>query len=135
MALRDELISVEETAHVLHVSVQHVRRLIDRGELTGVARGQIDRATLDRYLNEQRRGRTRSWAEHTAWGAIAILSGDDAPWLGPTQASRVRRTLRGLTESGELIVRTRDRARAHHVNAHNSALPLLRKRVIKADVA
>lgn len=134
MSLRDELISVEETAHVLDVSVQHVRRLADRGDLTKVARGLIDHASLDRYIHEQRHGRTRAWAEHTAWGAIALLSGCDAPWLGATQASRVRRSLRELDQPGELVVRVRNRARVHIFNAHMSAFPLLRETIATASL-
>lgn len=135
MATRDDLVSVEEASRLLHVSVQHVRRLADSGELSKVARGLIDRKSLDRYQFEHRQSRTRAWAEHTAWGAIALLSGHDANWLGATQASRVRRTLREMAEPAELLVRTRDRARVHTYTAHASALPLLREKLAVTGLA
>lgn len=135
MALGDDLISVEEASILLHVSVQHVRRLVDSGELSKVARGLIDRKSLDRYQLEHRQSRTRVWAEHTAWGAMTLLSGHDANWLGATQASRVRRTLREMTEPAELIARTRDRARVHSYTAHTAALPRLRDKLAVTDLA
>ena len=49
------------------------------GDLTRVARGLLDRGPPDRYLAESHGGRTRVWAEHTAWGAIALLSGRPQP--------------------------------------------------------
>jgi hypothetical protein len=115
--------------------VQHVRRLADAGQLTKVARGLIDRQSLDRYQLEHRRTRTRAWAEHTAWGAIAPLSGYHADWLGPTQAWRVRHTLQELDDPAEFIVRTRERARVHTYSAHSAALPRLRKKLVVADLA
>lgn len=135
MTSNQDFVSAEEAAHALGVTVRHVRRLADAGELTKVARGLIDRGSLDRYLSEQRSGRTRSWAEHTAWGAVALLSGHDASWLGDTQAWRVRHTLRELTEPAEFLVRTRGRARVQAFSAHTAALPLLREQLAVADLA
>lgn len=112
---------------MLGVSVQHVGRLSRSGAITQVARGVLDRSSVDRYLSSRRQGRTRAWAEHTAWGAIALLSGLEADWLGATQASRLRRTLRDLTEPAELLVRLRDRATVHAYSAHRAALPRLRE--------
>lgn len=135
MTAGHDLISVEDAARLLDISVQHVRRLSASGHLAKVARGLIDRDSVDRYQAEHRQTRTRAWAGHTAWGAIALLSGREASWLGETQASRVRRTLRELVEPAELMARTRGRARVRTYRAHTSALPRLRERLAVADLA
>ena len=134
MGVDADLIGVEDASQLLHVSVQHVRRLADAGRLTKVARGLLDRESVERYQLEHRQARTRSWAEHTAWGAIALLGGYDAVWLGATQASRLRRTLRELVDPVELLVRTRERARVSTFRAHTAALPRLREVVTTADL-
>ncbi len=121
-----EFLTIEETASTLEVSTRHVRRLADTGAIDRVARGLVDRGSVDRYLQSQRMGRTRTWAEHTAWGAVAMLAGQDAPWLGATQTSRLRQSLRDLTEVDELLTRTRDRAQVRIFEAHRAALPRLR---------
>ncbi|MCK5891634.1 MAG: hypothetical protein KAG51_08020 [Aeromicrobium sp.] len=109
------------------MSTRHARRLADTGAIDRIARGLVDRGSVDRYLQSQRMGRTRAWAEHTAWGAVAMLAGLDADWLGATQTSRLRQSLRELTEVDELLTRTRDRAQVHTFEAHRAALPQLRQ--------
>jgi excisionase family DNA binding protein len=135
MAASDGFMSIEEAARSLDVTVQHVRRLADAGELTKVARGLIDRASLDRYVIERQGGRTRVWAEHTAWGAIAMLTGDLATWLGPVQASRLRSALREITDPADLLVRTRARAKAHTFTGHPSAVVRLLEMMAVVDPA
>lgn len=120
-----EFVSTEEAAHILGVTVQHVRGLVDSGHLIRVARGIIDRASLERYRAEHRGGRTRVWSEHTAWAAIALLSGDAPIWLGPVQVSRLRATLREITVPSDLVVRTRDRAKVHTFSGHSKAVTRL----------
>ncbi len=122
-----EFLTIEETANALGVSARHARRLADTGAIDRVARGLVDRGSVDRYLQSQRMGRTRAWAEHTAWGAVAMLAGQDADWLGATQASRLRQSLRELTEVDDLLTRTRDRAQVRTFEAHRAALPRLRE--------
>lgn len=124
-----EFLTIEETANTLGVSTRHVRRLADSGAVTRVARGLVDRGSIDRYLHSHRQGRTRAWAEHTAWGAIALLSGGDADWLGAVQASRLRSALREITDVDDLMTRMRDRAHVRVFAAHRAALPLLRDHV------
>ncbi|WP_344203181.1 hypothetical protein [Aeromicrobium alkaliterrae] len=109
------------------MSTRHARRLADTGAISRIARGLIDQRSVDRYLQSQRMGRTRAWAEHTAWGAVAMLAGLDADWLGTTQASRLRQSLRELTEVDDLLTRTRDRAQVRTFEAHRAALPCLRE--------
>ncbi|MFW6597107.1 hypothetical protein ACQBAU_05745 [Propionibacteriaceae bacterium Y2011] len=133
---RPEFLTIEETANTLGVSTRHARRLADSGAVTRVARGLIDRPSVDRYRQSQRQGRTRAWAEHTAWGAVALLAGQTPDWLGTTQASRLRQNLRKIAASkgiGDLLTRMRDRAQAHTYVAHRAALPRLREVVATAN--
>lgn len=122
---RDDFLTIEAAAHVLGVSSRHVRRLVDRGSITKLARGLVDRDSVDRYLMSKHQGRTRAWADHTAWGAIALLAGEEASWLGETQRSRLRGALRRLDDASELLTRCRDRARVETFAAHRAALPRL----------
>lgn len=129
-----DFLSVEDAARVLGVSTRHVRRLADSGAVERVARGLIDRGSVERFVYAQRRGRTRAWAEHTAWGAVAMLSGVEADWLGSAQASRLRRTLRLINDPAELLPRVRDRASVETFDAHRAALPRLHELVVKPDL-
>ncbi|MFJ9367642.1 helix-turn-helix domain-containing protein [Nocardia sp. NPDC101769] len=129
-----DFISLDAAAAMLGISVRHARRLVNAGHLTRVTRGLLERDSVDRYLMSQRQGRTRGWAEHTAWGAIALLSGGKADWLGQTQVSRVRRTLRELTDPNEFIARVRDHAHVRIFTAHRAALPRLRTIVLRPDM-
>lgn len=135
MSSRGEFVSTEEAARILGVTVQHVRKLAQSGDLIRVARGVVDRATLDRYVAERQGGRTRVWAEHTAWAAIALLSGDSPTWLGPVQVSRLRGTLREITDPPDLVVRTRDRAKVHTFNGHSTAVTRLMDMMAVAEPA
>ena len=128
-----EFTTTDEAARLIGVSTQQVRRLVNRGELTRVARGLVDRSSIESYLHRREGGRTRVWAEHTAWAAIALLSGASPDWLGATQLSRLRTALRGMTNSAELVIRTRDRARVTAWSAHPSAIGLLRRELVIAD--
>lgn len=132
--MASDFLTLEEAAAALHVSGRHARRLADSGAIIKVARGLIDRNSVDRYIASHQQGRTRAWAEHTAWGAIAILAGSDAHWLGATQVSRLRGTLRRLEDPSELLARLRDRARIEHYAAHRATLPRLREIVAQADI-
>lgn len=129
-----EFLTIEETANTLGVSTRHARRLADSGAVTRIARGLVDRGSVDRYLRSQRHGRTRAWAEHTAWGAVALLSGSDADWLGAVQASRLRSALREITDVDDLLTRTRDRAQVHVFAAHRAALTRLRDQIASTDL-
>lgn len=129
-----DFLTIDETASTLGVSTRHARRLADSGAVTRIARGLVDRGSVDRYLQSQRQGRTRAWAEHTAWGAVAILSGQDADWLGATQASRLRSTLRDINDADNLLTRMRDRARVCTFEAHRAALPRLQELIASTNL-
>jgi hypothetical protein len=130
----DDFMTFKGAARALGVSVRHAHRLADAGAIAPVARGLVDSRSVDRYLYSQRQGRTRAWAEHTAWGAIALLAGQDADWIGATQTSRLRGTLRKITDTDELVTRLRDRAQVRTFLAHRAALPDLQEIVASADL-
>lgn len=132
--MASEFLTIEETARTLGVSTRHARRLADAGAITRIARGLVDRQSVDRYLHSQRQGRTRAWAEHTAWGAVALLSGRDVSWLGAAQTSRLRSTLGDITAVDDLLTRMRDRARVHTYEAHRAALPRLRNQLTSTNL-
>ncbi|MFE3546012.1 helix-turn-helix domain-containing protein [Nocardia sp. NPDC059177] len=129
-----DFVTVEEAASALGVSARHARRLVKSGRLAQIAGTLVDHDSVERYLLSQGQGRTRAWADHTAWGAISLLYGGDADWLGPTQRSRVRRTLRDLTDPIELVARVRNRARPQTFAAHRAALPRLRSLTLQPNV-
>lgn len=133
MSVDGSFVSTHDAAQALGVTVQHVRRLADSGDLVRVARGLIDRDSLERYLAEQHGGRTRVWAEHTAWAAIALLDRMTVDWLGLPQLSRLQATLRGITDPVDLVVLTRDRAATQTYQAHSSALRRLRDELVTVD--
>ena len=112
--------AVSDAAERLGVSTRQVQHLVARGELRRLARGVVDEASVERLLAVRRGSHTRAWSEATAWGAVSLLSGDDAGWLGDTQRSRLRARLRGLRPA-ELVERTRNRADVSRYRAHSSA--------------
>jgi hypothetical protein len=128
-----QFLTVTETAEALGVTPRHARRLADSGALTRIARGIIDRESVDRYLVSQRQSRTRSWSEPTAWGAAALLSGGAPDWMGNTQTSRLRHSLRDISSADELITRMRGRSRVQTFDAHRAALPRLRGLIAMSD--
>jgi hypothetical protein len=114
------LIALTEAAERLGVSTRQVQYLVARGELRQVARGVLDDTSIERYVAVRGGSRRRAWAEATAWGAVALLSGADAEWMGDTQRSRLRSRLRRL-DAAELVERARDRAEVTRYRAHSSA--------------
>jgi hypothetical protein len=123
----------EETARLLGVSQRRVQQLLETGELTRVARGLVDATSVERYRAVGQGARTRAWAERTAWGAIALLSGIHADWLGPAQASRLRSALREIAGSAELVARTRDRATVRTFTGHSTARARLQTDLVAPD--
>jgi hypothetical protein len=133
MAVGASFVSTQDASRALGVTVQHVRRLADSGDLVRVARGLIDRDSLESYIAGRHGGRTRVWAEHTAWAAVAMLSGTHVDWLGTTQTSRLRASLRGITDPADLVTQTRDRASLRTYRGHPSALRRLLDELVTVD--
>lgn len=114
------LLAVSEAAERLGVSTRQVQHLVVLGELRQVARGVLDETSVDRLVAVRGGSHTRAWSEATAWGAVALLSGADAEWMGESQRSRLRGRLRRLGPA-ELVERARERAEVARYRAHSSA--------------
>lgn len=125
---------MQDAARQLGVTTRQVQYLMARGDLHVVARGLIDRASLDRHIATRQGSRRRAWSENTAWAAVAILSDLPAPWLGPTQRSRLKTTLRRLTGT-ELVSHTRGRAEVHRYQGHSRAAERLRAELVDTSGA
>lgn len=136
MASPADMMTTEEAATALGLSSRRIQQMLDEGVLVRLARGVVARDSVDRYMAANPTTRTRAWAEHTAWGAIAMLSGNGIPeWLGPVQTSRVRMALHQITDPAELVARTRDRAVVRTYRGHRSAAATLPGRLVIPDAS
>jgi hypothetical protein len=129
-----EFVAVADAAQQLGVTTRQVQYLVARGDLRSVARGLIDRTSLDRHIATRQGSRHRAWSESTAWAAVAMLSDLPAPWLGPTQLSRLRNNLRQQT-AVELVSRARGRAKVRRYQGHSRAAERLRREVVDTSGA
>lgn len=134
MSASGDVVGVEEVARLLGVTTRQVRNLTDRGELTLVARGIVDRTSLERHLATRQGSRVRAWSPDTAWAALALLSEVEVNWLGQVQKSRLRAALR-VIDARELISRARNRARAYRFNGHASTAARLRREIVAVHLA
>lgn len=114
------IVSTGDAALRLGLSTRQVRKLVVAGAIKEAARGVLDATSVDQYAAIDRSG-TKAWAPETAWAAVALLAGLDAPWLGRDQTARLRRRLRDVTPE-QLVERARDRARVTRYIAHRSVL-------------
>ncbi|GAA1193369.1 hypothetical protein GCM10009632_10450 [Mycolicibacterium alvei] len=90
--------TVVDAAVQLDVSERQVRRLANNGVLTisrVVGRTLLLDSVSVHQLAARVRHNGRPWAAATAWAALAMLSGQLAPWMDPAAASRLRHRLRG----------------------------------------
>lgn len=119
----DEL-TTSEAAELLQVSRKEVQRLARSGALaTSASFGRavaVDAVSAQRRLN-RRPGRGRPWDPATAWGAIDLLQGGDASWMGTSQRSRLRARL-ARTDSERFAVMVRNRAVTYRYRASESFL-------------
>lgn len=135
MAANGDFYTTVDAARRLGLTVRRVQQMLDAGDFTRMARGLVDAASVDRYAATGTGGRTRVWAENTAWGAVALLSGLQPTWLGSAQASRLRTALRSETNAVDLVARVRDRAVVRTFAGHSAARDRLTRTVISTDVA
>ena len=129
MAMGD-LLTLPEAALRLGVSERRAQQMAENGQIIRVARGLFDRASVERHRAERGAGLTRTWAEHTAWGAIAMLSNKAPLGLGDTQTYRLRAALREITDPAELAVRLRDRATVTVWSGHRSVADRIRQDLV-----
>lgn len=131
-----DLLTTAEAAKYLGVSERRVQQMLNAGDLTRVARGLVDRHSVEQYKSEGRNRRRRFWAERTAWAAISMLSGERrADWLGQVQNSRLRAALRETTDAADLVARLRGRATTHVYTGHPSVAARLRNDISTSNAA
>lgn len=116
-------------AERLGVSTRQVQNLIAQGRLTQVARGLVDATSVDRLAVVRGQRHRRAWGEARAWGAVSLLSGGDAEWMGTTQRSRLRSGLPAMSAE-ELVERTRERASVARYRGHSSVLDHVRDALV-----
>ncbi|MEV4507451.1 hypothetical protein AB0K00_00635 [Dactylosporangium sp. NPDC049525] len=129
-----ELLTVASAAQRLGVTTRRVQHLVASGQLRMLARGVVDETSVERYLASRGDFRGRPWLEPTAWGAVALLSGRDAAWMGESQRSRLRGKLRTLG-ARELAGRARGRAVVSRYTGHTSTAGRLRGQVVDTSAA
>jgi len=119
----DEL-TTREAADLLQVSRKEVQRLARSGALaTSASFGRavaVDAVSARRRLN-RRPGRGRPWDPATAWGAIDLLQGGNASWMGTSQRSRLRARL-ARTDAERFAEMVRNRAVTYRYRASESFL-------------
>lgn len=130
MVISSDLLTTQEVSDRLGVEARQVRLLAENGSITRVARGIFDRTSVERYRAERGSGRTRTWAEHTAWGAVAMLSGAAPLGLGDVQTYRLRAALRSITDPTDLVTRLRDRATVTIWSGHRSVIERVREELV-----
>jgi hypothetical protein len=128
------LLAVSEAAERLGVSSRQVRHLAASGELRVLARGVVDEASVERLLAVRSGSHRRAWSEQTGWGAVALVSGADAAWMGESQRSRLKGRLRSLS-AAELVALARGRAETSRFAGHASTATRLRAEVIHTTAA
>ncbi|TQN42088.1 helix-turn-helix protein [Blastococcus colisei] len=123
------LLTTQQAADRIGVSVRHVQRLVAGGGLIAIGPDRIDADSVAQWITQRQGSRPRAWEEPTAWAAVALLEDHPAPWLGQAQRSRLRSALAGST-AVELAARTRNRAEVHRFHAHPRALGHLTRDVV-----
>src|SRR5690348_3954863 len=127
------LLTTDQAAERIGVSVRHVQRLIAGGDLLAIGPDRVDADSVAWGIAGRQGSRVRAREEPTAWGAIALLEGLRAPWLGQAQRSRLRSVLL-TTTSTDVAARTRNRAEVHRFHAHPRALSHLTRDVVSSGV-
>lgn len=123
------LMTSQQAADRLSVSVRHVQRLVSDGDLSAIGPDRIDAESVFQWLAQRQGRRVRAWEEPTAWAAVGLLEDGDAPWLGQSQRSRLRAAL-AETSAAELAARARNRADVHRFHAHPKALGRLTREIV-----
>jgi excisionase family DNA binding protein len=123
------LLTTEQAADRMGVSVRHVQRLVAGGELLAIGTDRVDADSVAQWVAQRRGSRVRAWEEPTAWAAVALLEGRPAGWIGQAQRSRLKSALAG-SATDELAARTRNRASVHRYRAHPRALDRLAREVV-----
>ncbi|KUR64464.1 DNA-binding protein [Paenarthrobacter ureafaciens] len=124
-------LTTAEVAERLHVSQRQVRNMVSQGHLKTLRGGGlllISSDSLNRALHRPR-GTGRAWSSKTAWAAIALLSGEAAPWLNPHERYRLRTSLQGRSVE-DVMVAARKRATVRTFRATTEAVGKLQEHVL-----
>ncbi|GAB3052979.1 hypothetical protein GCM10027079_18890 [Sediminivirga luteola] len=132
MVGRLDLLGVSDAAEMLGVTRRQVNRLTASGDLVKVARGLVDRTSVERYLASGGAAHVRGWTEPTAWAAITLLAGGEPYWLGAPQRSRLRHALHTVSSPSEFTARVRNRATVHPYEGHRSVTERVRQELVIA---
>lgn len=120
-------LDVPAAAKRLGVHPSRVRALLAAGDLKGRKLGS--RWLVDAYASDERAHADvvegRAFSPARAWGLLALLSGDGAPWLDASARSRLRARLTHVPLQ-QLLPRLRRRARVHYLRAQGAALKSVR---------
>ena len=125
-------VTTSQAAAKLKVSPEAVRKMVRTGRLMSAGHAGrtllIDQASLQRVaLGGRHTGRL--WAPRTAWAALALLSGQKAPWLGSSEKYRLRKSLQSLAPE-DVYLLSRNRAVVRRYRATPSASLLVLQRVV-----
>jgi hypothetical protein len=129
----NDYLTTQEVCELLGVEARQVRSLAEHDNITRIAHGVYERTSVERYRAERGTSRTRAWSEHTAWGAIALLSHKATAGLPDTQEYRLRAALRQITDPTELVARLRDRATVTVCAGHRSVFEPVRSALVIPD--
>ncbi len=97
--------------------------MIEAGQLEATKVGGqwlIDRISLERLVS-RRNPTGATFSPKNAWGILFFASGLEAPWLNPSERSRIKCRLREQSLL-DLAQRLRSRARMHRFRCHPSDL-------------
>lgn len=107
------MLSTAEAAPRLGVSETRVRALIAAGTLQATkfsGRWVVDEDSLGLLQTRHRSRGHRSMSARVAWGAAAMLADREAPWITPSERSRLRRLLASPAEPHVWLARLAKRA-------------------------
>lgn len=130
-----DVLTIADASKRLRISTRQAQRLANAGTLTRVAGNLVTSQSVVREA-ALRHGSPleRAWADHTAWAAIALLSGrdDKARSIGQAQRSRLRARLT-REDAATIVALARNRATIRYLEGHRSVLQALRERAVMTD--
>lgn len=133
-----QLLSIPDAARELEVDASRARSLAASGELAGVkigGRWLVDPAAVARR-KQSAKPPGRPLEPSNAWGAIFLISGEEAPWLDAQARWRIHQALRAKGFRG-LMPRLSHRAKPQSFYAHRGEIPHLAKErgVVKSGIS
>ncbi|GAA4376079.1 helix-turn-helix domain-containing protein [Paeniglutamicibacter cryotolerans] len=126
------VVTTREAADRLGISDVAVRKMLRSGRLTGAGTAGrtllIDPASLQRVVDSGKHT-GRLWSPRTAWAALCILSGQEAPWITAAEKYRLKTRL-GDLGSEDVHLLARNRAAVKRYRGTPAAVDRLRPRLM-----